>query len=352
MKRVKSLIIGYYGSDNIGDEMLLKASIDLLNRVYEHPEITAITYSVMDTREKHKINGISRNKYFEIVRAIGNSDIVIGGGGSMLQNVTSNRSLIYYLTILFLATIMGKKVLLLGNGIGPLRGGFFKKITLIVLRRLDALVLRDRESYEFLRDHGLRNIYLGNDLAFTLKFDRVASQPGKIALNLRKWVDNREFNTVLKDFTKYLIGKGFKVVLLPFQKGNDDIILGQLAKSLDSENLIFPGPLGQERLLNEISTSEIFIGMRLHGLIFSSMFRRPFIGLSYDPKVSIFSQEQGQICIENLDEISLEILIDAFEKLYGELNHYNGKLEENMKTILSLNSINEEVLRNISIGED
>ena len=347
MKRVKSLIIGYYGSENIGDEMLLKGTIDILNRVFGNPEITAITYSVLDTRERHQINGISRNKYFEIYKGIKNSDIVVGGGGSMLQNVTSNRSLIYYLTILMLARIMGKKVVLLGNGIGPLRGSFFKKITIRVLRGLDGIVLRDEESYNLLKFHELNNIHLGNDLAFTLDYKLVAPQEKKIVLNLRKWVENGKFNGAIEDFVRFLASQGFKVVLLPFQGGNDDIILGEIAENITNEDVIFPGSLEYESLLYEISSSEIFIGMRLHGLIFSSMVNTPFIGLCYDPKVRVFSQKQEQIYIEDLENVSSKVLIDAFKKLYGELHSYNRKLKINTEGILLLNPVNEKVLKNI-----
>lgn len=347
MKRVKSLIIGYYGSENIGDEMLLKGTVDILNRVFDNPEITAITYSVLDTKERHQINGISRNKYFEIYKGIKNSDIVVGGGGSMLQNVTSNRSLIYYLTILMLARIMGKKVVLLGNGIGPLKGSFFKRITIEVLKGLDGIVLRDEESYNFLKLHKLNNIYLGNDLAFTLDYKLVVPQEKKIVLNLRKWVENSKFNRVIEDFVRFLARKGFKVVLLPFQGGNDDVILGEIAENISDENVIFPGTLEYDSILYEISSSEVFVGMRLHGLIFSSMVHTPFIGLCYDPKVRVFSQKQEQIYIEDLEKISSRVLIDAFEKLYGDLSHYNRKLKANTEGILLLNSVNEKVLMNI-----
>jgi polysaccharide pyruvyl transferase WcaK-like protein len=89
VKRI--LIIGYYGSGNAGDEALLRAAVNLLNKVYTKPDITAITYSVKDTEKTHGIKGISRNKYMDIVQGIINSDILVGGGGSMLQNVTSIR---------------------------------------------------------------------------------------------------------------------------------------------------------------------------------------------------------------------------------------------------------------------
>lgn len=128
MKNVKVLIIGYYGAGNIGDEVLLDATIDLLKTIYESPSVTVLTNDTVDTKENRQVEAVNRNSYFQVIKIIKGSDIVIGGGGSMLQNVTSNKSLIYYLGILNLAKLFRKKVALLGNGIGPIKREFYKKL--------------------------------------------------------------------------------------------------------------------------------------------------------------------------------------------------------------------------------
>lgn len=348
MRKLKILIVGYYGSDNAGDEMLLKATIDLLNKVYHEPEITAITYSVKDTKEKHGINGISRNRYFEILKGIKEADIVVGGGGSMLQNVTSNRSLLYYLAILSLGKLLGKKVVLLGNGIGPLKDRFYLKLTMKVLKSLDGIVLRDEDSYELLKSNNLNNIYLGNDLVFTLNMDhKMATKPKKIIFNLRKWFYDDNFSHTIRQFIEYLTKEGFDVVLVPFQKGNDDIVLRDIEKKLENSKVRLLENQDYNGLLEEIASGELFIGMRLHGLIFSSIFNKPFIALSYDPKVAIFSRKLGQVCFKDLNNITLDSLIQEFNKVYSNIEDYRRVLAKNTEEILSLNHINEDVLRTL-----
>ena len=49
------------------------------------------------------------------------SELIISGGGSLLQDVTSKRSLLYYLSIIGLGKFFGKKVMLFAQGIGPIR---------------------------------------------------------------------------------------------------------------------------------------------------------------------------------------------------------------------------------------
>ena len=49
------------------------------------------------------------------------SELIISGGGSLLQDVTSKRSLLYYLSIIGLGKLFGKKVMLFAQGIGPIR---------------------------------------------------------------------------------------------------------------------------------------------------------------------------------------------------------------------------------------
>lgn len=344
----KILIIGYYGFKNAGDEALLKSTINLLRKVYINPDITAITYNVKDTENAHGIKGISRNKYFEIVKGIKNSDMVVGGGGSMLQNITSNRSLYYYLTILKMAKLFGKKVVLLGNGMGPFKGNSAKRITISVLKTLDSIVLRDEDSFRFLEKYNLKNIYLGNDLAFGLNIDkRLKTTPKKIIINLRDWFYDEKFINIIVEFIEYLSVNGYEIVLLPFQKGNDDKILLKIKEKIKAPSVKYLENLSVEELIEQISSGEVFIGMRLHGLIFSSILNKPFIALSYDPKVEIFSKKLEQICFNDLNNITLKGLLDGFNELYNNFDKYKNALKKNSGEMLSLSYVNEKVLRDI-----
>lgn len=349
MKNVKVLIIGYYGAGNIGDEVLLDATIDLLKTIYESPSVTVLTNDTVDTKENRQVEAVNRNSYFQVIKIIKGSDIVIGGGGSMLQNVTSNKSLIYYLGILNLAKLFRKKVALLGNGIGPIKREFYKKTTKYVLSKLDAIVLRDKDSYKLLEGFGLNNIYLGNDLAFTLDIsETVEKENKKVLINLRKWDYNNNFIKSMENFVNYLISQDFKVTLISFQSDNDELVLKRIFNNINSPNLKYFESKESDKIVSEINSSELFIGMRLHGLIFASICSRPFIALSYDPKVSTFSKNLEQNYFEDLNNISINAIIDTFDDVYRNIDCFEDKLRKNNEKIRELSHVHEEVLKNLT----
>ena len=94
---------------------------------------------------------------------------------------------------------------MLGNGIGPLKTSLAEKITIKILKSLDYIVLRDDVSFEFLKNHNMKNIYLGNDLAFSLDIDKKSeTRPKRVIINLRDWFYDEKFIDIMVDFIEYL----------------------------------------------------------------------------------------------------------------------------------------------------
>ena len=99
----KVVISGYYGFKNFGDEAILSVLLDFLKKndsdivvFSSNPEWTILNYSV---------NSVYSFDYKAIFKNIKNSDILISGGGSLLQDVTSLKSLVYYCLIIFLGVV-------------------------------------------------------------------------------------------------------------------------------------------------------------------------------------------------------------------------------------------------------
>ena len=93
------VISGYYGFANAGDEAMLAAIVGSLKDIIPDVSITVITGNCRMTRENHNVQAVHRLNFFAIAAAIRRCDILISGGGSLLQDVTSARSLYYYLWI-------------------------------------------------------------------------------------------------------------------------------------------------------------------------------------------------------------------------------------------------------------
>ncbi len=341
----KFLIIGYYGSQNIGDDLILESTIGLVRQRHETADIRVLTYAIKETEQRYGVVGVSRNDFKSILRAIRWSEVIIGGGGSMLQNVTSNRSLLYYLFLLFMALIQGKKTILLGNGVGPIKGGFYQLLTFEILKRMTHIVLRDEESYTLLKSKGLENIANGADLAFNLDVKQEPVEREKLLLlNLRPWPMSMAPTDWVIEFIGHWEAKGYTVGLLPMQLNKDDVLL----KQFETETVkMYMTHSGQE-LTQLLKRAELVISMRLHALIFSAIARTPCVGIGYDPKIAIFIKNMGQILACETNAMSLEAINSAVNQALESKNNLqdilNQQLTENAHKIQE----NREALENIS----
>ena len=89
------VISGYYGFGNAGDEAMLAAILEAILEVVPEADITVISGNPRHTAEKHGVKAVGRFDVTGIFNAIKRCDLLISGGGSLLQDVTSNRSLDY-----------------------------------------------------------------------------------------------------------------------------------------------------------------------------------------------------------------------------------------------------------------
>lgn len=322
------LIIGYYGSQNIGDDLILESTIGLIRQNIAEADIRVLTYAIKETEQRYGVVGVSRNDFKAILEAVAWSDVIIGGGGSMLQNVTSNRSLIYYLMLLFVAKVYGKKTILLGNGVGPIKGWFYQKLTFGILKGLSHIVLRDQESFGLLKKQGLTNIANGADLAFNLILEpKSISKEKLILLNLRPWPMAIKPEAWVPEFIKTWEQKGYTIGLLPMQISKDDKLLEPFVSETVKMYITHSG----QELTELIQRSELVVAMRLHALIFSALSETACVGISYDPKVTEFIKSEGQIMACQTETISLEAINLAVEQGLASRHSLEQVLKERLQ---------------------
>ncbi len=149
----KVCISGYYGFDNFGDEGILGILVQNLRTI--DANITVFSSSPKKTAEIYGVNSIKTFDIVGLLNTIENSDVLISGGGSLLQDVTSFKSLLYYLFVISVALYYKKKVIIFAQGIGPIRNLFAKLLTRLVLRNTDYISVRDEKSLFMLRGWGL-----------------------------------------------------------------------------------------------------------------------------------------------------------------------------------------------------
>ena len=120
----KFLISGYYGFDNFGDEAILKVLVNKLKDC----EVTILTSNPRKTFDMHGVHTVYTFSLEHVIREIARCDVLISGGGSLLQDVTSNKSLWLYGSIIQLAEAFKKEVIIFAQGIGPVNKWYNKNL--------------------------------------------------------------------------------------------------------------------------------------------------------------------------------------------------------------------------------
>ena len=103
---MKVLISGYFGFGNVGDEAVLAATIQALRQQEPKLEITVLTN---DWRSEPEYQAQNRSDLPAVIAAIRQTDVFISGGGTLFQDSSSSRSFWYYIGLLWLAKLFGKK---------------------------------------------------------------------------------------------------------------------------------------------------------------------------------------------------------------------------------------------------
>ena len=151
----KILISGYYGFNNIGDESILQALVHNLREKIPGIEITVLSQQPESTAEKHGVISVDRKSFLGVVGAIKRCDLLISGGGSLLQDVTSKKSILYYLMIMWITKFLRKDFFIYSQGIGPITSSCNRKLTASTLKMASGIVVRDQASKELLVEIGL-----------------------------------------------------------------------------------------------------------------------------------------------------------------------------------------------------
>ena len=135
---IRIAVSGYYGCGNIGDEAVLAGIVEsfAIRSGTNSASFTVLSANAADTGKRHGLAAIDRMKLPAVRRVLRESDLLISGGGSLLQDTTSVRSLLYYLWVVRLARSCGTPVMFFAQGIGPLRRKISRALTRIVANRV------------------------------------------------------------------------------------------------------------------------------------------------------------------------------------------------------------------------
>ncbi|WP_199616801.1 polysaccharide pyruvyl transferase CsaB [Paenibacillus alkalitolerans] len=352
VKKTQRIVIsGYYGFRNSGDEAVLHAILTALREEGEKQgaDITPVVLSANpeETARLHGVESAHRMRPGALTAAIRGADALISGGGSLLQDVTSAKSIPYYLGVMKLAQWFGKRTFVYAQGIGPvIRKGLFGPMIRSAFDRCKYVSVRDRESKELLVSYGLsaHSVNVVPDPVMGLGMARneraEAVDIPTVGVSVRFWREDRnDLDTIAAGLALLLQRSDARVTFLPFHLPSDAAASRYVADKLaelgaDKERIhMHEGAEHPSDMLKEVSRCDALIGMRLHSLIYAATAFVPPIGVSYDPKIDQFLRRLGEAPAGSTESLSAEVLADLALDRISAIGRNNAWVEEKRETI-------------------
>lgn len=285
--QIRAVLCGYYGKGNGGDEALLATLLQMLPT-----EVTPLVLSgnPAQTRDRYRVETCDRMALLPVLQALRQSDVLIWGGGSLMQDVTSAASPFYYGGLMALAQQLKLKTIAWAQGIGPLQRPLTRALARRTFANCRAVSVRDRGSAALLADWQIACI-LAPDPVWALDAAPVPKlwdlPAPRVAVTLR--AHPQLTATRLACLTRALIdfqtATQTCILLVPFQQAQDLAIAQAIQPQLPgaSKILCLEDPKALKGVFQGV---EMAIGMRYHSLIMAAAEGCRCFGLSYDPKVS------------------------------------------------------------------
>ncbi|MEO0408211.1 MAG: polysaccharide pyruvyl transferase CsaB [Cyanobacteria bacterium P01_A01_bin.135] len=288
---MRTVLCGYYGMGNGGDEALLATALQMLPPAAEpvvlsgQPEIT---------QQQYRVEAVPRKSLGAVLGALHQADAFVWGGGSLMQDATSRLNPLYYGGLMGLAQRWGLKTVAWAQGIGPLNRPLTQRVTQHLYRRCDAVSVRDQGSAQQLANWSVPTL-LAPDPVWALEPEPV---PGlwdlpapRIAITLRTHPDltPQRLSTLVDALAMLQAATGTAIVIVPFQLPQDLALAQQVQAGLSGPNRLFQ--LRDPRQLAGLFKGvEMAIAMRLHGVIMAAAAECRTFALSYDPKIDRLMQ--------------------------------------------------------------
>ena len=311
----KICISGYYGFDNFGDETILNVLVNNIKNFEINTQITVFSSNPDKTSKRLDVNSVNSFDMKAVISNIIQSDCLISGGGSLLQDVTSAKSLIYYLGILALAQLFKKRTIIFAQGIGPIKNKKLEKLTAFILKRASYVSVRDNNSLALLKSWNINAIKCSDPVwNLTIPSEKKSNKLG-VQIRACDFANEEFLNKFANCITNAYSDK--EIVLLSLQNKLDFDVCKKLEekiKQTNSENKVsVVKNTSNEKIIEDISSLDELIAMRFHACLIAIKAGVKVLPINYDIKVEKLAEEFNLTTItkENID--NLDELINDFK---------------------------------------
>jgi polysaccharide pyruvyl transferase CsaB len=353
---VKIIVQGYYGAKNSGDDFILEAISNKVTEKYPESIIMVAGFNRENITLLQGFFSLPRTDVYRMEKFIKEADLVIYGGGGLLNDYTFNNSAgiadffdsyTHGLTgmgiIPTMANIHNVPVMYFALGVGPLDNPEARKFVRFMSEQIDIITVRDQHSKDLMEsiDGVRKQVIQTADPTLTLPY------PGKtyaanyfeehqlnkgdwiVSVSLRAWKDNpADFNLNVAKYLDQLIKKTNATVLfMPFQfaSGNadDNKIHNEVLELMEHKEAahLYEHLGNYDEMLSILGAVDLGVNMRLHGSIMQNLYGVPTIGFNYDDKV------KGHYETVNLEDYLLGLEFDIDEAVEKAVYIKNNKSE-------------------------
>ena len=303
-----TLLCGYYGFGNLGDDALLMRAAERAG-----DNAVALAHDPKKTEFKFGIRCVNRSNLFAVLKAIKKCRRFVLGGGSLLQSATSFRSLCWYSLLFIYASLKGKRTEIWAGGIGEFSGDISKMLAAKALRRADLVGIRDETSLALaqkLIPDMKHKIVFERDLALSCPqadSKRIAfllwrlgmSESDDLALiavkgfKPSKLLDprvRRQIKLELQELYRQINAQkklGRKLVFVAMHPKRDQALCSLICRKSGGSLAL---GIGISDLSGLISRSRSVISMRYHPLVLAADLNIPLSAIGNDQKLKEFSR--------------------------------------------------------------
>ncbi|WP_251316158.1 polysaccharide pyruvyl transferase CsaB [Flintibacter muris] len=336
-KKYRVVMSGYYGFGNAGDDAILDSIQQAVRAASDDVSVTVLSNDPELTKKQYGLDAIPRFRVLRVFSALREGDVLLSGGGSLLQDTTSTRSLLYYLSVIRCAQWLHKPVMLYANGIGPVRKPANRRRVRHVVERAALVTLRDHASAQELVQMGItRPAQVTADPVFHLEpageersralLAGTGLPQGRpfVAVSVRDWPNTGDFFAQLAGLCCHLRRKHkLEVLFLLMQPERDRQATAQVRALMEEPSYVLDVPTTPRELMGVLGQAQLCLAMRLHTLIFAARMAVPAMGLVYDPKVASYLEE---LDLPAAGDVEAFDGLEAVRRADALMEHYNAVL--------------------------
>ncbi len=363
------LFVGHFGGRNIGDEIILLSQMQMLENYYnERINFHVFTYDEDFTINLYRqygykvktIEAFGLRKMFTSIKdqlnKINKFDIVILGGGGLIQDVYFSYGIFRYLLPCFIAINRGIPVASFSLGVYRFNYSINRALFKAFLGSSTAISVRDEVSLVNCREIGFKEtIHLVPDSALLFDLTKIPI-PDELIGFFKLTIVLREFFTPYLDILsnsikEYLSDQKISnvyVEIVVFENNPEESKIALELRNLLKdriEHIFISDQIDPLNYLSKLSQSDLVISGRLHGIVPSVILNKNIVCLSYSPKIEAFCREK---CLKYINTSELKNKLDLkdyinilnepkinrkneLEKAFKFLRYLDDKRRQNIK---------------------